>query len=748
MSRDERQRLDDPRFEARQYEQAMLTATRKVWQRRHAELEAGVTKARHRWQLYRDAGSEAALAVTEKRRERLAEALSTPEPYFRRVDLAMPEGLASYYLSRRLHWDDSAAPDGVEILNWTAPVAQQLLGPPPEAVRLGEEGHATVEMVRDLYLNVDTVEAVEDLYNLQRPELAHAWADVLLARLRQRHGGAMRDILETIARQQRDVVFTDADTLIVEGGPGTGKTQVGQLRVARMVAERVAAHPERPVSPEEFLVLSPNRPLIHYVAPLLSQDFGVREIPHRTVKEWLLEAAGVAPVAVQPGRAPGRLAEGFLEQLEAEIAGWTAEQFWACMHRMPTRWQGFPVTPDMVMEAWRTAREAALAAVGKTFLEGIASGVEQARVRQLGRKDYEEAEHQRWKRSLAEWVEKHAATWWPPFDHLRFYQQMLDRTDGPSTITLDDLPALAWLRWRAHGSPAAAMRVRHVVLDEAQTVPPLVLRVLRLWYPQARWTLVGDLDQRTDGYMLADWGKLEALGFTGIVRKSLTTSYRITPPVAAFLNHLRQVFHRRAAPLEAVNRGAPAVMATMAPTDEEASRIVARWCRQQALDGRYAVLAPTADRAEWWQAALQQVGVALPLVTPEDPLPEGGMVTSLEAARGLEFDGVCIVDADPTHFPATPDGARHLFLLASRACEALCCVAVGALSPLLAGAPISLAGPVEDTDARLPEESWEGQGSVRETAWGWQWPRDAHGRFLRGPAVGMDEDRYDDEADP
>src|SRR5690606_15143440 len=86
----------------------------------------------------------------------------------------------------------------------------------------------------------------------------------LLAALDERRTGRMGTAVATLQREQDDVVRADARTpLVVQGGPGTGKTVVALHRVAYLLF----AHPH--LAERGVLVLGPSPRFLEYVAQVL-----------------------------------------------------------------------------------------------------------------------------------------------------------------------------------------------------------------------------------------------------------------------------------------------------------------------------------------------------------------------------------------------------------------------------------------------------------------------------------------------
>jgi DNA helicase IV len=88
---------------------------------------------------------------------------------------------------------------------------------------------------------------------------------VLLAALNAHRTGRMRDIVETIQAEQDAIIRSDlAGVLVVQGGPGTGKTAVALHRAAYLLY----THRER-LSARGVLVIGPNDTFLRYIAHVL-----------------------------------------------------------------------------------------------------------------------------------------------------------------------------------------------------------------------------------------------------------------------------------------------------------------------------------------------------------------------------------------------------------------------------------------------------------------------------------------------
>src|SRR4029450_7971864 len=89
--------------------------------------------------------------------------------------------------------------------------------------------------------------------------------DALLDALGSARSGELGDIVATIQAAQYDVISRDIDQLlVVQGGPGTGKTVVGLHRVSWLLFNR-----RDRIEPNDVLIVGPNPAFVHYISSVL-----------------------------------------------------------------------------------------------------------------------------------------------------------------------------------------------------------------------------------------------------------------------------------------------------------------------------------------------------------------------------------------------------------------------------------------------------------------------------------------------
>jgi len=190
--------------------------------------------------------------------------------------------------------DDTDEEEETALLDWRAPAAQPFycatLASPMGLVRRRHfqlAGTAPRERVVDIHDDVFTATT----------DTAHTAADpALLAALAAPRGSAMRDIVATIQAEQDAVIRLPlGGTVVIEGGPGTGKTAVALHRVAYLLY----THREQ-LARRGVLVVGPSGPFLEYVGgvlPSLGESAVVFTTPgrlHRGVDATAVDAPEVA----------------------------------------------------------------------------------------------------------------------------------------------------------------------------------------------------------------------------------------------------------------------------------------------------------------------------------------------------------------------------------------------------------------------------------------------------------------------
>ncbi len=224
---------------------------------------------------------------------------------------------------------------------------------------------------------------------------------------------------------------------------------------------------------------------------------------------------------------------------------------------------------------------------------------------------------------------------------------------------------------RNGGQEDAQPSYGHIVVDEVQDLSPMQLRMLARRSLSGSMTVVGDIAQATSPAASQSWG--EVLAHLPARRPprmvELTVSYRTPAEVLDVAARVLAVAAPDLVPPRAVRRvGAePEIVAVPSPAGLAAGVVAAtRGAVAAAGAGRTAVLAPE-DLVAPVTAALAGAGMA-----PVDPRNAGRsalaaplVVLGVEGANGLEFDAVVVVE--PAVIAGeTTRGLRTLYVALTR----------------------------------------------------------------------------------
>ncbi|MEA2460725.1 MAG: hypothetical protein QOH90_902, partial [Actinomycetota bacterium] len=189
-------------------------------------------------------------------RERLSSLGDSAAPLtFGRID---PEEGGKHYIGRRHVRDGKGDP---VVVDWRAKVAAPFY-------RATIKDPMGLERRRRFVLEGRRLVDVFD-ENLADPDSmlsSHGGVpDPLLAELGRARTGQMRDIVATIQTEQDLIIRSEIDKfIIVQGGPGTGKTAVGLHRAAFLLYE----HREM-LERHKVLIVGPNQLFLEYIAHVL-----------------------------------------------------------------------------------------------------------------------------------------------------------------------------------------------------------------------------------------------------------------------------------------------------------------------------------------------------------------------------------------------------------------------------------------------------------------------------------------------
>ncbi|MFY1587387.1 HelD family protein [Micromonospora sp. WMMD734] len=637
---------------------------------------------------------------------RVAELADDPTTalFFGRLDFgpADPEHAGrGYHVGRRHVTDDRGEP---LVLDWRAPVSRSFY-------RASARDPQGVAVRRRFGFSAGSLTSFEDEH-LDRGEELGTASRILTAEIERPRVGPMRDIVATIQPEQDELVRADlADSICVQGAPGTGKTAVGLHRAAYLLY----LHRER-LRRAGVLIVGPNRAFLSYIAAVLPA-LGEVEVAQATVEDL------VARVPVRAVDDPAVAALKHDPRM-AEVLRRAADQLITA-----------PTEPIMVSDGsfrWRIGLEPLHLVVEETRREGLPydTGRERVRARVVGLLQ-RQAEARRaespgdaWLRRMgkARPVTDFLDAAWPALTPeglvhavlgdpavlaaaadglLTPAEQALLRgpaaTDPTGTGPTGTGPAgTGSVRRRSGAGPAVGTKLGrtpkatrwtaadtvlideaaglierpvgfgHVVVDEAQDLSPMQCRAIARRSEHGSITLLGDLAQGTAPWAATDWREsLAHLGKPDAVVVPLSVGFRVPAVVVAFANRLLPALAVDVPPAVSLRRDGALDVRTVT---DLAAATVAEVRTALGHDGSVGVIAAD-DAVEGLRAALAAAGV--PTATADD-VAASARVTVVPATlvKGLEYDHVVVVEPAAI-VAAEPRGLHRLYVALTRAVSRL-----------------------------------------------------------------------------
>lgn len=605
-------------------------------------------------------------------------------PAFGRID----EGSEVWYVGRRHVEDDIGDP---LVVDWRAPVSIPFYR---------ATVHDPLGLDRRRRFSVDGAHLVdileEDFNDPDGGGVIGGVPDPLLAELERERTGAMRDIVATIAAEQDEVIRAPLDCLlVVQGGPGTGKTAVALHRAAYLLFEHRAQLLDTGV-----LVIGPNPVFLRYVADVLPS------LGETAVRQTTIE--GLRPPSIRLGaddtpdvarlKGDARMAAVVSAALRSTL------RLPAVPIVVHTPRGTVRLAPD---EVARSADEIlgrdAPHAVGKDALRNQLLHLAYETHARVAEVPAHKADFISAARSHADF-RKVIDRIWPTPSAATVVQRLVGSAtarrracDGILDEAERDLLArpvakrIGDERWSGaeiallDEAEAQINGVRttygHIVVDEAQDLSSMAMRMLGRRAAGGSMTIVGDLAQGTRPWAQRSWDDVVAslAGAAPVERAELTVGYRTPAPVLDLANRLLPLAAPDVTPARSIRQTGDAPHFDRVGAAASVPAAVARHTRSAAgARGTVAVIA-VAARHDALGDALSGAGV--PWASDAAGLGGVTMVTPL-VAKGLEFDVVVVVE--PAEIvSAEPAGHRALFVALTRATRRLVVVHADPLPALL-----------------------------------------------------------------
>jgi DNA helicase II / ATP-dependent DNA helicase PcrA len=522
----------------------------------------------------------------------------------------------------------------------------------------------------------------------------------------------LQEITALIDKHQFELITQgDSGIVLIQGGAGSGKTTVALHRVAYLAFQ----DPKR-FHPSKMMIVVFNDGLVEYIRHVLP-SLGVDGVTVTTYRRWsapLIKRLRLPLVQRYTSNTPEPVVRWkkhpvvirMLEQLVREQvddvraqllerAGEAAAALWdatAAMAPLPRaervleqlgKGRG-PASslPPRAKAAATTILRHARDQLGAVVPDWLELNTAEARIREALREHAPAEFSDTDVDSIVRWCAQKV-----DLD----VEEGEDAPDGAALDGEDDAILLRLLQLKHGGIFVAGRRVEyeHVVIDEAQDLCPLEVRVLLDTVTAGKSvTIAGDRAQKMvfdNGF--TDWPQLLAdAGLPHVEIQPLTITYRSTRQVMELSQFVLGPLQDTENAVIARD-GAPVGYFEFGDQGEAVAFLgeALRGLMQREPTASVALIARFPQQADLYHEALRVAEVPkLRRVRREDFTFTAGIdITDVRQVKGLEFDYVVILDPTRQNYPATIPSRHLLHIAATRAAFQLWLICAGDRSPLL-----------------------------------------------------------------
>jgi DNA helicase IV len=518
---------------------------------------------------------------------------------------------------------------------------------------------------------------------------------ILIDEIERPRSGPMRDIVATIQPDQDDIVRAEAaQTVCVQGAPGTGKTAVGLHRVAYLLY----AYREQ-VRRRGVVMVGPNRAFLSYIRNVLPA-LGELDVTQTTVGELVasVPVRGSDDEAAAMVKGDARMAEVLRRALWASVRAPSAA---VVLPRGSRRWRVAAWEIEELVHELRhrgVRYGAARELLGHRIAHVILTRMEAAG------EACDDRTHEAVRRSRP--VRAAVDAIWPKADPVRLVFGLLSSAAvlaeaAEGVLSAAEQAAIGWpavprgpgsARWSAADTVlideardliSRTPSLAHVVVDEAQDLSPMECRALGRRCSTGSATVLGDLAQGTTPWAASSWPSLLAnLGKPDTGVRELSVGYRVPRQILDYASTLLEVIAPELKPASSLRADPGALDLTRVPAASLGAALVAACQQACARPGSVAVIAADPQVPELGRA-LGRAGVGYGTPGEDATLT----LVPVTMAKGLEYDHVIVVE--PARIAgAEARGLQRLYVALTRAVSRLTVLHSEPLSaPLPAAVP-------------------------------------------------------------
>jgi DNA helicase IV len=631
------------------------------------------------------------------------------------------------------------------VVDWRAPVAEpfyRATGREPMGLTLrrhiAAEGPRVIDIEDERFVAVPGIATESDGYSGSletagsdggaglSDDLQVGGPGALLSALEGARTGRMRDIVATIQGEQDAIIRSELPgVLVVQGGPGTGKTAVALHRAAYLLYTH-----RFPLERQGVLVIGPNPLFLRYIEKVLP-SLGESGVTLSTISGLVHGFSVRGDDAPQVARLKG---DARMERVVARAVRGRQRPIRRTVD-VPYGSAVLHLTPDLTAQAVSAARRrpgthnSRRRFVEQIVIRRLADEYERTReglmdrrggaaaanedaedwgeIEEPAQNEFDVADFGRQIRRVEQFKEVLDRIWprliaeellhdlfgarpllaaaakgilSPSEQELLYRKRSAALAEVPFTAAdaalVDEARVALGARNTRRGAspdqaqPASEESPRtygHIVVDEAQDLSPMQLRMVARRSLSGSVTVVGDIGQATGPWAADSWkGVTSHLPHQRPVRLvELSVSYRTPAEVMEIASHVLSAAAPSLKPPRAIRHTGVAPVLVETTPDDLAAEVaaVAAELSAELQPGTVAVLSPVSLVAE---LALALDAAGLRVRNPErDGLGAPVSLLPVDLANGLEFDGAVVVEPEAI-VDESQQGLRRLYVALTR----------------------------------------------------------------------------------
>lgn len=521
--------------------------------------------------------------------------------------------------------------------------------------------------------------------------------------LSQNTTATMKTIVETI-QQEQDVVIRDMenDLLMVQGVAGSGKTSIALHRAAYLMYQGLQTR----LSSNNIIIISPNSIFEQYISNVLPElgESNVVSIVFDDILSTIIKDRKIQPKNefLEIMIAPSQYNKRYKSTVEFKTSSLFLETLDRFLYDIPERWIEFDdvyyegtcvvnrqALKDKILRRTETPLGIKLEQLEDYALELIFG---------TGKRQRHKSEKYLIKQELQKFIKLDVVELYKILfnDEAYFYSLLQNNTPlenikeiweytrenlETDCLYYDDAIAITYLYLKIYGTNLYK-NIKQVVIDEAQDYYPLQYEIFGLLFPNAKFTILGDMKQTL--------AKREDISFYRQIQKILNKkksslimldkSFRCTNEILNF----SLKFIEQNPQIKSFNRNGENPEVFIADNSDDLVDKIAeevKSCQKKGLQSIGLICKTEKNSTNLFHLLKHKLDIQLISNGSVSGL-QGVFIIPVYMSKGLEFDAVLICDADSQNYH-TEDDKNLLYVACTRALHRLSLFCEKEASPLI-----------------------------------------------------------------